>query len=230
MRLVLRARAWLALAVRTPKPIIFNSYKGYAMKTKLATAGLLMGALLLPVVGYTAEKAPASPTRSADDTFPPEQPAKKGRRSDHPIDDSVITLTVKERFVKDKQVRARNIEVKTVNGVVELSGTAGSRQEAARAASIARKVKGVKSVKNDIQVSATRTSDHPIDDSVITTKVKARLIKDKQVRDRNIEVKTVNGVVELTGTARSRQEAARAASIARQVKGVTSVKNDIQVQ
>lgn len=191
------------------------------MKTKLLTAGLLMGALLLSAVGYAAE------------------PAKKGR-SDHPVDDSVITTKVKARFVKDKQVRARDIEVKTVNGVVELSGTARSTREASRAASIARKVKGVKSVKNDIQVSAqpaasarpatTQRSDHPVADSVITTKIKGLFVRDKEVSFRTIEVKTVNGVVHLGGTAKSKQEADKAESMARNVEGVKSVQNDIRVQ
>ena len=199
------------------------------MKTRLLTAVLLMGALLLPVVGYSAE------------------PTKKGR-SDHPIEDSVITTKVKALFVKDKQVRARDIEVKTVNGVVELSGTARSNKEASRAVSIARKVKGVKSVKNDIQVSAmptasarekmsdkdrpatTQRSDQPVADSVITTKLKALFVKDKEVSFRSIEVKTVNGVVHLGGTAKSKQEADKAVSMARNVEGVKSVQNDIRVQ
>ena len=199
------------------------------MKTKLAIAGLLMGALLLPVVGYAAEEA-----------------VKKGG-SDQPVEDTVITTKLKARFIEDKDVSFRTIEVKTVNGVVHLSGTAKSKQEADKAVSMARGIQGVKSVKNDIQVSATptasagekmsdkdrpatkRRSDHPVDDSVITTTVKARFVKDKQVRARNIEVKTVNGVVELSGTAGSTQEKSRAASIARKVKGVKSVKNDIQV-
>lgn len=119
------------------------------MKTKLATAGLLMGALLLPVVGYTAEKAPAGPPSSATDTAP--QPATKGR-SDQPVDDSVITTKVKALFVKDKEVSFRTIEVKTVNGVVHLGGTAKSKQEAGKAVSMARDVKGVNSVQNDIRV------------------------------------------------------------------------------
>lgn len=216
------------------------------MNTKLATACLLMGALLLPVVGYTAEKAPAGAPSAAPDTVPSE-PAKKGR-SDQPVEDSVITTNVKARFVKDKYVRARNIEVKTVNGVVELSGTARSASESSRAASIASKVKGVKSVKNDLQVAPKPTkpaaekmsgkdrpatkqgSDQPVADSVITTKVKALFVKDKDVSFRTIEVKTVNGVVHLGGTAKSKQEADKAVSMARDVTGVKSVQSDIRVQ
>ena len=246
MRLGLMREPGWALAVRTSKPTIFNFHKGYTMKTKLLTAGLLMGALMLPGVGYTAEKAPAGAPTSEKDTARPE-PAMKGR-SDHPIDDSVITTKVRARFVKDKQVRARDIEIKTVNGVVELSGTVRSAKEASRAASIAHKVKGVKSVKNDIQVAAkstassrekmsdkdrsatTQRSDHPVADSVITTKIKALYVKDKEVSFRNIEVKTVNGVVHLSGNAKSKQEADKAVSMARDVKGVNSVQNDIRVQ
>lgn len=191
------------------------------MKTKLLTAGLLMGALLFSTASYAQG------------------------RSDQPVDDSVITTKVKARLVKDKQVRARDIEVKTVNGVVELSGTARSKREASKAASIARKVKGVKSVKNDIQVAAAaapekmpakdrpataQRSDHPVSDSVITTKVKALYVKDKDVSFRSIEVKTVNGIVHLGGTAKSKQEADKAESMARDVEGVKSVRNDIRVQ
>ena len=47
---------------------------------------------------------------------------------------------------------ALNIEVKTVNGVVELGGTAKSKAEADKAVSLARSVQGVKSVQNNIRM------------------------------------------------------------------------------
>lgn len=81
----------------------------------------------------------------------PPKPAKKGR-SDQPVDDSVITTKLKALFVKDKDVSFRTIEVKTVNGVVHLGGTAKSKQESDKAVSMARDIQGVKSVKNDILV------------------------------------------------------------------------------
>jgi hyperosmotically inducible protein len=189
--------------------------------------------------------AAASATTPASEKAPAKDRPATAKGSDHPIDDSVITTKVKARLVKDKQVHARDIEVKTVNGVVELSGTARSKREASKAASLARGVKGVKSVKNDIQVAAAaapekapakdrpataQKSDHPVSDSVITTKVKALYIKDKDVSFRTVEVKTVNGVVHLGGTAKSKEEAAKAESMARDVEGVKSVKNDIRVQ
>ena len=74
------------------------------------------------------------------------------KRSDQPIDDTLITTSVKARLATAKEVSATTISVKTVNGVVELSGTAKSKAEADQAVAIARGVDHVKSVKNEIQV------------------------------------------------------------------------------
>jgi osmotically-inducible protein OsmY len=68
------------------------------------------------------------------------------------IDDSVITTKVKAAFVEDKTVAAMNINVETYKGTVQLSGFANSASEMSRAVEIARSVKGVKSVKNDIRL------------------------------------------------------------------------------
>ncbi len=68
------------------------------------------------------------------------------------IDDSVITTKVKAAFVEDKAVAAMNINVETYKGTVQLSGFANSAAEMSRAVELARGIKGVKSVKNDIRL------------------------------------------------------------------------------
>jgi len=68
------------------------------------------------------------------------------------IDDTVITTTVKARLLEDSRVAGTSISVETLNGTVMLSGFAKSGAERSAAASIARKVHGVKSVKNRIAV------------------------------------------------------------------------------
>lgn len=68
------------------------------------------------------------------------------------IDDTTITTQVKARMVENKEVDAAAISVETLNGTVLLSGFAKSSQERATAEAIARKVNGVKLVKNDIVV------------------------------------------------------------------------------
>ncbi len=67
-------------------------------------------------------------------------------------------------------------------------------------------------------------------DAVITTKVKAEFAKDKTVSATAIKVETdSNGLVHLSGTAKTQGEADKAVVLAKNVKGVTSVKNDIVV-
>jgi len=66
------------------------------------------------------------------------------------IDDTAITTAVKAKFVEDKNVDASAISVETLEGTVMLSGFAKSSTEKTMAEHIARGVKGVKSVKNQI--------------------------------------------------------------------------------
>ena len=68
------------------------------------------------------------------------------------VDDAWITSAVKARFVESKEVDAAAISVETMNGTVMLSGFAKSATEKAAADSIARKVNGVKAVKNELVV------------------------------------------------------------------------------
>lgn len=68
-----------------------------------------------------------------------------------------------------------------------------------------------------------------IDDAAITTKVKAKFVEDKAVSALNIKVNTYQGTVQLSGFAKSTEEAERAAQIARSVNGVKMVKNDIRL-
>nr|WP_319566711.1 BON domain-containing protein [uncultured Rhodoferax sp.] len=68
------------------------------------------------------------------------------------VDDTGITTLVKARMAEDKAVSASSISVETLNGVVMLSGFAKNSTEKATAESIARGVKNVKSVRNEIAV------------------------------------------------------------------------------
>jgi osmotically-inducible protein OsmY len=69
-----------------------------------------------------------------------------------------------------------------------------------------------------------------VDDAWITTKVKSEMVADSEVKAHKIDVDTKHGVVTLTGTVESWQEASKAADIARGIKGVTAVENDLRVQ
>ena len=69
------------------------------------------------------------------------------------VDDASITTQVKARFAESSDVAATSIKVKTLNGVVQLSGFAKNSTEKNQAGAIASRVEGVKRVENDIIVS-----------------------------------------------------------------------------
>jgi osmotically-inducible protein OsmY len=69
-----------------------------------------------------------------------------------------------------------------------------------------------------------------IDDSAITTAVKARFVDNKSVDATAIGVETLNGTVQLSGFARNSAERTVAESLAMKVSGVRSVKNAIIVR
>ena len=69
-----------------------------------------------------------------------------------------------------------------------------------------------------------------IDDSVITTKVKAAVLNEPTLKSTEINVETFKGVVQLSGFVNSEVDIKKAAEVARGVKGVTSVKNDMHLK
>lgn len=69
-----------------------------------------------------------------------------------------------------------------------------------------------------------------IDDSVITTKVKSLLAADDFLKSFQISVETYQGTVQLSGFVNSRKAVDKADEIARSVKGVKSLKNDLIVK
>jgi hyperosmotically inducible periplasmic protein len=68
-----------------------------------------------------------------------------------------------------------------------------------------------------------------IDDATLTTRVKAKFAEDKTVSALAIKVETFKSVVQLSGVAKSGAEKSQAEKLAREVSGVTGVRNDIVV-
>jgi hyperosmotically inducible periplasmic protein len=69
-----------------------------------------------------------------------------------------------------------------------------------------------------------------VDDTAITTAVKARFVENKEVDAVAISVETMKGTVMLSGFAKNMNEKTTAEALARKVNGVTSVKNDIVIR
>ena len=69
-----------------------------------------------------------------------------------------------------------------------------------------------------------------VDDSVITTKVKAAIFNEATLKTFEINVETFKGVVQLSGFVTSPSSISKATELTRQVKGVKSVKNDLRIK
>lgn len=69
-----------------------------------------------------------------------------------------------------------------------------------------------------------------IDDTVVTTKVKAKLLNTKDLRSTEINVETFKGRVQLSGFVSSAQAAQKAVNVTRTVPGVRSVVNGMQIK
>lgn len=147
------------------------------------------------------------------------------------IDDAAITTKVKTALIDNSSTKARQIDVETYRGKVQLNGFVDSETAKTKAAQIAESVKGVKSVENNLVVSAQSSSPGEyIDDAKITTKVKTALYTNGDTNANQINVETKNAVVQLSGWVDSWKEKTTAGEVARSVAGVKEVDNELDVR
>ena len=69
-----------------------------------------------------------------------------------------------------------------------------------------------------------------VDDSVITSKVKAAILEEPALSSAEINIETFKGIVQLSGFVSSRADIKKAVAVARGVGGVKSVKNDMRLK
>jgi hyperosmotically inducible protein len=103
-------------------------------RTVLA-AGLTAAFALIPLSQVAAQDASANDSMQRSNQTVPDKAA-----------DAWITTKVKSEFGTSKAVKATDVSVTTVDGMVTLSGTVGSAQEKLDAVRVAKSVKGVKGV------------------------------------------------------------------------------------
>lgn len=145
------------------------------------------------------------------------------------LDDATISAKVKAEMIGDEAVKARNIDVDTIDGVVMLSGFVDSQAEANRAAAIAKTVPGVVRVKNDLRVGS-RTIGQGFDDKVLGSKIKAKLVEEPGIKSLNIDVDVYLGTVNLTGFVKNQDQKNTVLSIARSVKGTKGIVDNIKIK
>lgn len=145
------------------------------------------------------------------------------------MDDSAITAKVKAQMIRTEEVKARNIDVDTVDGVVILSGFVDSADEKNRAAAVAGGVEGVSEVRNDLRIGS-RTVGEALDDTVLGSKIKAKLMGEASVRSLNVDVDVYLGVASLTGIVHGSEQKKTVLDIVRSTEGVKGIVDHIKVK
>lgn len=142
--------------------------------------------------------------------------------------DSGITSVVQASLEANDKVKARQVEVETREGVVYLTGVVDTEEARREAGRVAWRTEGVGGVVNDITVGE-RTVGSWVDDVMISSKVKSKLISNSEIRAGDIDVSSSQGVVTLIGRVGSKTIRSDAERIARGTKGVKDVNNELTV-
>ncbi|MEQ8404613.1 MAG: BON domain-containing protein [Oceanicaulis sp.] len=152
-----------------------------------------------------------------------------GRSVGRQLDDFNASLQVKSAMLRSEGYRLDQIDVEITEGVMLLTGSAPRAEDRLYAECLAWSAPGVRSVANEIEVGEWRSARELAADQLITQRVRARLVQDRQIRSTNFNIETRESSVYLLGYARSRAEADRAAEHAALSAGVERVVDLVRV-
>jgi hyperosmotically inducible protein len=144
--------------------------------------------------------------------------------------DAWITTKAKIALLTTNDLGATGIDVDTIDGKVTLHGSVATASEKTRAETVAKDIKGVRSVNNLLQVVAPKNEERvEAKDEQIEDRVEKALASDQRLRGSDIDVASVNnGVVLLRGKADSLNDHLEALNVAGKVSGVRRVESEIQ--
>jgi osmotically-inducible protein OsmY len=153
------------------------------------------------------------------------------------FDDATLVATVKSKLLWNSNTEGLDINVNADNGKVSLTGNAQTAEAKELAGRLAANTDGVRSVNNQLSVSATDSTAAKaqnaaddtaavISDAWITSKVKSSFIYSRNLDGLDISVDTQKGMVSLSGTVLSNAEKQLAIETARNIRGVRGVDAD----
>lgn len=141
------------------------------------------------------------------------------------LGDQAIADAIEDAYLVDGAVNVNNIDVSVIEGIAQLNGTVENIMAKERATFIAEKVKGVRAVSNRIDVQLAE----PRSDIETNVAVQQALLEDPATESYEVDVAVENGEVTLSGTVGSFGEKQLATKVAKSVRGVVDVKNNIMI-
>lgn len=153
------------------------------------------------------------------------------------FDDATLAATVKSKLLWNSNTEGLDIQVRAENGVVSLSGNAGTPVAKELAGNLVTHTEGVREVHNHLSINtadsaaveaqnAASDAAASISDSWITRKVTSSFLYSRNLDSLNIKVDTRDGFVSLSGTVLSNAEKRLAVETARNIRGVRGVDAD----
>lgn len=139
------------------------------------------------------------------------------------IDDGLIETKIKVNTKKaDPQLKKAHIGVTSYNGVVLLVGQVPNAQMQELAGKVAKQVRNVRRVHNELAIAGPISLPARSNDSWLTTKVKSKLLASRSVKGQRVKVVTESGVVHLMGLV-TRSEADQIVNTIRGTFGVQKI-------
>lgn len=138
------------------------------------------------------------------------------------IDDNTLELDLRKDYRLSEQLKGTNISVTANNGIVLLTGEVSSDQQRQLAGKMAKSRTRTVAVVNELQLAGATGLGSRANDTLITSKVKAKLIQSKAVKANSVKVVTEGGRVYLLGLV-TRSEGDSAVAAAQTVGGVTHI-------
>jgi hyperosmotically inducible protein len=157
-------------------------------------------------------------------------PAMAQKSAGESFDDGTIVTSVKGSLLTAKGVPSSDINVEVYKGVVLLSGFVKTQAEKDAAGKVAKDVKGVASVRNQLVVHPATSMGTKLDDTALVSKVKAALVDASDVKSGQINVEARGGIVQLGGFVTGEKMKARAIAVAKGVSGVKQVDDALFVK
>jgi len=141
------------------------------------------------------------------------------------LSDTTVLGAVEDELIVDPAIVLNNIDVAVNRGVVSLSGSVDNVLAKERATRIAETVKGVRSVVNRIEVEPVLLRS----DTEIERDVQDALLDNAATEAFEVRVSVLDGEVTLRGTVESWREKQLAGTVAKGVRGVKGLENNIDV-
>ena len=137
-------------------------------------------------------------------------------------DESIETKAMVNIRAADDRFDNAHLVIVSFNGYVLLAGQVSNQELKSKATAVAREVRGVRRIYNELEVASPSSAMTRTSDTWITTKVKSWLLGSSETEGLRVKVVTENGVVYLMGLA-TREEAERVAAAAADISGVQRV-------